>query len=225
MNNKRILLFCYFLVIIGCEQGNNQKDTVIDKPRDSILIGEKISDSLIVAFQDFIPCPNIINIIKEMPDVKPSGADIRDWATDVKLFPYDENLDSVDWKSRAKTYDSITKTFNSYYYKDSVYFHVHTYKDNKKEPVIFDRIMSIYGRVGVLNVKGKDLERVFFYFRGDKDNNDIILLDIPPNWNHWQLKDELVKYLEANIDCVYLFCEGMNPCEFKNLIKESYKID
>src|SRR5690606_28053089 len=194
MHDKTLFIYIvlFSAILYGCKNTEEQTKTIPlpTELNDPIaVLDEKPVDTIHIDVADFVACPGVIEQITSMFNIKPSKKLIKDWVVPIMLFPY-KDTGRPGLEDMYRDQDSITKTIATYFYKDSIHFYIHTYKDHKQKPIIMDRVVSLNKELAVLEVNRKAGERYFFYFADDKDKNDIVLLDIPPNWDYWQLREE-----------------------------------
>lgn len=202
---KNVVLVIFIFLILSCKKSNKNHSAAIVTEKvikDTILTNNEnkkveVKDTLTSIF-DF---KKILQTIKSVKNTKDKH---KDW-----MFNRARTLRS----SLEIEYDEFKVKSTSYTYKDSCVLYLHNISHTNNSIPIKPFIEKLQGK----RTEGYTSERILiFAMKNDKEAN---FIDIPANWNHVELKEELLDTLYSKINSDVIICNRTKPCEYKDLRK------
>ncbi|MGG6230995.1 hypothetical protein [Tenacibaculum sp. SDUM215027] len=198
---RNILLGIVILFICSCKipkSNIEQGSTKEKKSQDTIVLSDKEKGVIKNALVKKTNFKAVLNTVK---DIKHTKEKHKDWMS-----------------NRARTLDSLfllnNRTFlvktTSYEYKNKLKFYLHNIKHRNDSISIKPFIENAQGK----RTRGYTGERVLiFTMLNDKEAN---FIDIPANWNHMELKEELLDILYEKINSDVILCYRTKKCVYKD---------
>ncbi len=149
------------------------------------------------------------SVLKLLKDVKHTGTKYSD-----ELTNSSSNFISYIFNLNEK--ELLVKT-TSYTYKKKCIFYVHNIKCTNDSLSIKPFLENAQGNrtKGYLGIRV-----LIFAMKNDKEANYI---DIPANWNFFELKEGLLEILYKNINSDVIECYRTKNCKYKDLRKTKYE--
>lgn len=204
MKKYVVILLFFSLTFLNCKKKVDKFSTVVTKEESidslSVLVikdneiakNENLQLNGIYDFKDFF------NSLKNINHTKNKH---KDWVSDYSyVFSGLFKLDSK--KFQVKT--------TSYEYKNKLKFYLHNIKHRNDSMSIKPFIENAQGK----KTEGYLGERVLiFAMKNEKEAN---FIDIPANWNHIELKEELLDILYKKIKSDVILCYRTKKCVYKD---------
>lgn len=193
-----------FIFLFSCKKKINNTENDSSKDLKSIVKSSKDSLSTDFEKQELKGTIDFSSLVSGINNVKDTGGKHSDWMSN-------NNSNKLSRLFSTNKKNFTVKT-NSYEYKGDCIFYIHLLK-RKNENSIRTIIQAAQGEV----TQGYIGERILIFAM--KNSEEANFIDIPANWNHIGLKDELLRILYEKIDSDIIICHRTKPCEYKNLSK------
>ena len=213
INNFIFILFCTSIILFSCVRDDKPTNSKVREETNVAILEKKQTEPIEVdSSVNLTPCTGIIKDLESISYITHLEELIADW-TQENIFLSD--FTRTQWFKSNFSVESL-----NYSYKDSLIVYVHKYKYLHKEaPLDITKIIK--------NLNGKKLyfistsklgERIFMYFIEETDDYDILVIDIPPNWeSSYELREEFKQKLLEAFSCTFLLCDESDPCKFYNV--------
>ncbi|WP_417800978.1 hypothetical protein [Tenacibaculum sp.] len=201
---KYLLMLFVFVISLGYKE-RVEKDKTITRDinlEDSSFQTSKVNKLKQIEQKKLLTKNDFSKVIGKLNNIKDTGSKYSDMLTNSSagfvhdIFSLDED-------------ELIVKT-TSYTYKEDLVFYLHNIKCVKDSLSIKPFLENAQGKttIGYLG------ERVFFFAM--KDDKKANYIDIPANWNHIELKEELLDILYEKINSDVILCYRTKKCVYKD---------
>lgn len=210
MKTLKNVIIVFVLFFIGCKKQEKEQTSRISK---EVVVDTMSNMEDIIVAQDtrqnhdtlFLEDKNFNAMLNKIKQVKHTRSKYGDWMTNKSHSFYEKLFELSD--------DSIVVSTTSYTYKQKCKFYVHTLKHVNDTVSIQPYIKNAIGK------KTGGYMKVRFLFFAKKDFLKAHFIDIPPNYGHAVLKDELIEKIYDRMDIVAMYCKYADLCELKDFNK------
>ncbi len=197
---KVVIVLGMLSIVFGCKLAKEESEQqVVVAPKEKAVqeVVAPIKNTLRTTF-------DLKNVLDTIAGIRHTKDKHQDWMFDrASTLKPSLELDYKDFKVRS----------TSYTYKKDCVFYLHTIQHTNDTISIQRFLENAQGK----RTEGYTGERILiFAMLNDKQAN---FIDIPANWNHVALKEELVAILYDRIDSDVIACYRTKKCEYKDLRK------
>ncbi|OAB76106.1 hypothetical protein [Cochleicola gelatinilyticus] len=201
--NSCVILIILNLSILSCKEvkkdfEETRIESTLNKSTDSIKVNnttQKLNDS-----------KNLKNLLSSLMNIEKTDGKHSDWLTNNNTYFIGHMMEIEQ--------DSFSLKTISYEYKNECVFYLHNIGLITKKASIKPQLEKSQNKY----TKGSLEDRILIFTM--KNEMEVNFIDIPANWNHIELKNELLELLYSKIDSDVIVCHRADPCEYRDLRKK-----